>query len=537
MMRTRKICVIMLAIVMLLSSYTVMADTERIQFGEATVQTVEGVTTVTVPLVTKPAGKGATLIAAYMHPDTGRILSINATPCADVSLLSENSISVSLEDKSSDGGVLSCYVWDSLSGNMSLLNASPAAPEDLTAGEESISTAKLTWEAPLDDYDESEDLTYNIYDEGMLIKEDCASLEYTAGDLVWGTDYNFEVRAVDTDGAESVATEVSATTTMKNTVVSTSESVTTTGGNYEILTSSDGNLIFEAYTKDASKNFSCEKTTESGLDCYKTVFRSSNNSPTGLAYYFKDSYYSEIENADRLVCELTYFDEGTGDINLTLTIVSAEETDKSDATKWKTPNSYVMATRNNTKTWKTVRKEINIEDGYVLIKNNNGNGYYSVKLRPNSGTDLIKVHSFSVIPLYETAETEEYYTTIKKNAGAYFTADGATITCDMTSTAEGKTPETVAERGGIKLSSLAGNKFDFTVKDTTLQSGNVKVVISYYAPEEGTEITLGSETKEITASKKWQKMCFDVSDIGSSANYITASEDIYINCVRVVAAD
>jgi len=533
MMKTRKICVIMLAIVMLLSSYTVIATDERIQFGEMTELTVEGVTTVTVPLVTKPAGKGATLIAAYMHPDTGRILSVNATPCADVSLLSENSISVLLEDKSSDGGVLSCYVWDSLSGNMSLLNASPAAPEDLTAGDESVSTAKLAWEAPLDDYDESEDLTYNIYDEGMLIKEDCAALEYTAGGLVWGSKYNFEVRAVDTDGAESVATTVSAETTTQNTVVSSSTA--TEGGNYEILTSADGNLIFEAYTKDASKNFSCEKTTESGLDCYKTVLRSSNNSPTGLSYYFKDSYYSEIESADRIVCELTYFDEGTGDINLTLTVAPPD--DKTDVNKWKTPNNYVIATRNNTKTWKTVRKEINIEDGYVLIKNNNGNGYYSVKLRPNSGTDLIKVHSFSIIPLYETGKTEEYYTTIKKNAGAYFTADDATITCDMTSTAEGKIPEIVAERGGIKLSSLAGNKFDFTVKDTTLQSGNVKVIISYYAPEEGTEITLGSETKETTASEKWQKMSFDVSDIGSSANYITASEDIYINCVRVVAAD
>ena len=103
----KRIGVLMLSLLILMGCIGVSAADERVSIGEITVQTEEGVTTVTAQLLTKPEGKSAVLVAAYMDPDSGKILSVNVHSCEDVSLLDGSELSVTLDDKTEEGGVLS----------------------------------------------------------------------------------------------------------------------------------------------------------------------------------------------------------------------------------------------------------------------------------------------------------------------------------------------------------------------------------------------------------------------------------------------
>ena len=135
-MMFKRISILMLALIFLMGCVSVSAADERVVIGEINVETDGTVATVTAELLSKPAGKSAVLIAAYTDPDSGKILSVNVQSCEDVSLLAEDELSVTLDDKTEDGGVLSYNVWDSLGGNMSLLNNAPSVPVEAVADEQ-----------------------------------------------------------------------------------------------------------------------------------------------------------------------------------------------------------------------------------------------------------------------------------------------------------------------------------------------------------------------------------------------------------------
>lgn len=513
----KRCLVIMLALLVMLGGINVSAADERVTVGEITVETESGLTTVAAELLSKPEGKSAVLVAAYVLPDSGRILSVNAQVCEDVSLLDANTLSVTLEDKTEGGGILSYNVWDSLAGNMSLLNNAPTAPTGLSAVA-TVSDATIGWENAVDDYDASSDLTYNIYDDGMLLAENRNSLEYTAEKLADNSDYYFEVRAVDSEGKESEVGEVSATTLTKNTAFT----------NDEYTQSPDANLEFTGTLTNDTKLFYVEKDTAGGLDCFKTTIRPKDSSGTYLMYKFADDYFAELESAKAVYCELTYFDEGSERVTIDIYLGQGSGA----VTK------TVAVTKTNTETWKTARIYYPLPSGTSFIKNtNDGNGYYNFRIKSDLKDVGLKVRNFSVYPIFDTEEqTDEYYT-LKKNAGSYFTADGGTIVCDLTTNAAGLIPEEIGNRTGIKLSEIAGGAAEFKVTDSELMAGNVKVIVTYYAPTDDTTISLNGEEKAVTASGKWQKIAFDITDIGSGTNTITSNKDIAINAIRVIAAD
>ena len=103
----KKIGALIISVILIVGCVGVSAAEERVSIGEITVETDGTVATVTAEVLAKPEGKSAVLVAAYMHPETGKILSVNAEVCADVSLLDADTISVTLEDKTEEGGVLS----------------------------------------------------------------------------------------------------------------------------------------------------------------------------------------------------------------------------------------------------------------------------------------------------------------------------------------------------------------------------------------------------------------------------------------------
>lgn len=514
----KRICAIFISLIFILGGNAFATEGERIKFGNAQISTDSGITTVTLPLLTKPAGKSVVLVAAYIHQETGRILSVNAAPFDDVSLIAENYINIGVENKEEEGGKLSYYVWDSLGNEITLLNNPPATPLDLEDST-TISQSHLTWSSPDDDYDLSEDLTYNIYQNGMLLKENSSQKEYTVQNLAWGSDYSFEVCAVDKEGAQSNAKTVSVTTPYKNTVQTTNA----------VIPSPDGNLEFTGSETANTRYFYCEKAEAGGLPCYKTALRTQDSAGTYLMYKFADKYFSELSGVKKFACELTYFDEGTDKITVDWYCL------RNGASQIAYERTFVIKT--NTMTWKTIRKTFTLENTEEFAKNTDeGSGYFNFRLKSSDKNVGLKARAFSVFPIYEDGRENEYDAVIKKNAGAYLAADKATVSCDVESNAEGVIPTEMDGRSGIALSAL-GENFTFRVTDAALQSGNIKGYVTYYAPEAGTNITLGAETKSVTASGKWQMMCFDISDIGSGTNAITADNDVYINSVRIVASD
>ena len=143
-------------------------DADIITFLEPTASSDGTNTTVTYRLTSAPEGKKAVLVATYVDPDTEEILAINSAEFSDVSQVENRRLTVTLPDKTAQGGVLRHYLWESLTDVAPLGNYSPAAPDGITA-EISGASVALSWNNPQDDFDLSTDLTYGIYDSGMLL--------------------------------------------------------------------------------------------------------------------------------------------------------------------------------------------------------------------------------------------------------------------------------------------------------------------------------------------------------------------------------
>ena len=205
----------------------------------------------------------------------------------------------------------------------------------------------------------------------------------------------------------------------------------------------------------------------------------------------------------------------------------------------KMQSRYLDVPKTNTNSWRTVRRIYPLRAGdYFAYNDNVGNGAYNFRIScADWKTTGIKVRDFKVYPIFDEAgKTDEYYT-LKKNAGSYFTADGGTIFCDLTTNLAGLTVEEFDGRTGVKLSEIPGSEAKVKLTDSTIMSGDVKVIVTYYAPEENTTITFNGEEKTASEGGKWQKVAFDISNMGSREYTITSNEDIAINAIRVIPAN
>ena len=469
-----------------------------VRLGEM-IHTTDGTTaTVSVPVNYAPSGAGATLVAAYVNPTTGEILSLGTDVSEDIS--QEAELTASLADESLTGE-LRYYVLDSLSGRVPLKNSAPTAPTDADGESLGYKEIALSWGDADDGQDESADMKYNVYNEGMIILENVTEKSAIITDLERGTDYSFEMKAVDTDGAESkIGAEASAKT----------EDIVTVKTTTELINDSQNRLQFSG-TIGSGENYNiCVKTTAGGLDCLKTVTTNGGRN-TFFNYKFSPDYLAEIEDERDFVFELEYFDDGTSPVRMVYYCWENSADNNQQPT-------VALFNKTDTNTWKVFRGRLTIPEKFIENPDA-GNANMNFRIQESTYNDGLKVRSFSVMPASEYDQND-----------AYFKANEAQLTCGM------NTPMATAEmteKDG--RNAVLANSTAFSVTDSAVSDGAGYVEISYFAENDGTEIALDGTEKEISASGKWQKMRFDLDIIGSGEHTITASSDIYIHSVRVVA--
>ena len=452
-----------------------------------------------------PVEKTATLVAAYIKKGTGEILSINSS----VSLLSEDGdvLEVTLADKSEEDAELHYYIWDSLANRATLKNGAPTAPGEAQQDSATISSATVSWTDAADDYAMVE--KYNIYDEGMLVAEGVTGNSTTVKNLEWGSSYNFEVRAVDDENAESAlgAPAVVVTEEITNSV--------TAGDN--LINDKDKKIEFVLTT---AENYNAtQPAAEGGLDCRQTILTPGGRD-TFLNYKFSPQYIQTIQNEKEFVMELTYFDEGTESIAVTLYGYNED--------KGRDDNMYVsdglidgstLPRKQNTMTWKTARIKFKIP-GHFSENTNAGNGYFNFRIKDNDPQGGLKVYRLAVAPKSKYDPVD-----------AYFKAEEANFTCGLNTIAASEVSVEKEGKNAVNLS-----EFTFTVTDSQVQnSDNAYLELNYYADNDDV-IAFGSD--EYTIEKgKWQKLKLNLGTVGTDEHriYTKSGEEIYIHSVRVVA--
>ena len=507
-MRLPKIIALMMTGILAFNICTInaWAVAEKVTFGVMSAETVGGNTTVTVPVQSVISPINLCLIAAYFD-ENGKILSINSSMNAIDTV--GDTLEVTLTDKSSEGGTLRYFIWDSLSGQIPFRNGAPASPGSVEVTGKTRASATLSWGAAEDDYNSVE--TYNIYDEGILIAEGIGSTQKTVNNLLWGTQYSLEVKAVDEEGAESLyGTEA---------VFETESIMTSVTEGVSIQNSPD--LNFQGKLGNNYWLGTYIETSAAGLDCVANTKRVYNSTPTYLCFAFTPEMLTELGNERDFVLELTYFDDNTNYIML--------EYKYFDATGAETTERLTGPRKTGTGTWKVARMNVTLA-GAPTASTAKNDGAYTFRFCENTdggtrneignidGYDIgLRVHRFSAMPKSEYSP---------KNA--YFKADKVNFTCNMNAQAQQLTLETIEGRDAVKTS-----QFDFTVTDTAVTGGaDAYVELNYFAPEQNTSITLGGET--VTANPgKWQKVRFNPANVGTGS--IVANSDIYIHSVYVVS--
>ncbi len=480
---------------------------EKITFGEMVAETNDGTTTVTVTADKVSAGQDVCLVAAYFD-ESGKILSIGSS--VNSLATDGDTLTVSLTDKSAEGGELRYFLWDSLAGQIPLRNGAPASPENVVVTETTFSSASLSWDAAEDDYNSAQ--TYNIYDEGILLAEGVSTTEKTVDGLLWGTKYNFEVKAVDEEGAESA---YGTTTPFFTESIMTS---VTEGSKIE----NSSEFVFQGKMGNDYWLGTYIETSAAGLPCVANTTRVYSSTPTYLCFAYTPEKLAELSGVKDYVLELTYFDD-----NINYIMIEYKYLDAAGAEK---QGKITGPQKTGTNTWKVARMNVTLA-GSPTASTANHDGAYTFRFYENiSGTtgnvigsvdgyDIgLRVHRLSAMPKSEYSP---------KNA--YFVAEKVNFACNMDAVdMQLLTSETVDDRRAIKT-----NRFEATVTDTIVTGGSNKYIeVNYYAPEEGTIISVGDDVREVV-SDRWQKVVFNSDDVSDIV--IEANKEIYIHSVRLVA--
>ena len=221
------------------------------------------------------------------------------------------------------------FVWDA--NNNSLINCAPSAPLNFEVSSK-VKGAYISFDASEDDFDAID--KYVIYRDG----EEFKTLYAASGVLdVTEDNHTYYMVAYDHYGVASEPTEEI-----------TGETVSMTGILLEGETKDDVNSNSYGITFDTidgiDANDKCsEQASKDGVYCRQTFDLSEiRNDPGKFSkLYFKVDKNHIPQDEDHITFEITYFDEGTGNINL-----EYNNTSNSLAT-------VKVAQRANTNTWKT----------------------------------------------------------------------------------------------------------------------------------------------------------------------------------------
>ncbi len=549
----------------------VLSVSAKVQYGNVNVTSDAG-TTVTYELTSAPEGEGAVLVAALVNVVTNEVIEINWTKCDDVSTLTgtPKTLSVSLTGTRGGNTELRHYLWNNLTDMQSMKNFEPASPvAGVATGD--ITTANMTWSAPDDDYDSQDDLKYNIYDDGLLVTETPVSgLEYNAENLAPGANFNFEVKALDSVGAESSASDIMAASTyMPNTLITNSKP--RTDDDPIGITSKDGNVTYapKASVGDTTY-YTFKQDNVGGLNCLSTtvVYRAtSGNDPNYTRALsrmgFKLKNPVEGDNA-WYAYEITYFDRYEEENGIAKLQMQYYMKDGNDANELYDSASTAVNLENDN-AWKTVKgtfkaytqlsgiptsgtgADASANGSMMALWNSRGwNAEWQENRNPAGlekeylyENDYLKVYKVTLMPLDET------YENYKKLSGASLVienpteTEAATIISGLDCNAKGFSVDgekALCEKGGrlsVALSDI-DNTLTFTVKDTEIRGQAGKIELCCYAEEDTTVVLSDGQTATIPANT-WRKIRFSQDTVSDNEYSVTADNDLYISSLRVTA--
>ncbi len=550
-MKLRKIGLYILALILCMQCFVPMvsAQREKVTFEVLPPSTSGGETTVTILALSVPQTTDVTLVAAYIKED-GQILSINVTESEFTSAGDE--ISVTVQDKTADGGIFQYYVWDSLSSMAPLRNGAPAAPTTAETADNTYTTTDISWDSALDDYDD--ELTYNVYDEGMLVKSGLTEKETQIDGLYAGETYNFEVTAADTDGLESADYVICEVNTDKlPEVVTAGENTINIVDATEAVAPNPLNLIYvdaDTVRSDPAHQPSKESYALSKIDVMEGVecrrndtIRSTDNS--FLSFRFNDEMKeyikAECEQTEDhkidMVLEFTYLDNhGSASTKEHIQLLSYIS--KYSGSAWGNPAADYPSVLSNSYTgtgeWKTIRKAFKLNGYYV--DNTSGNQYFNIRMINNTNNaHHISMYRLAIYPKSLYNPTDAYFKAdvlpvdVENENNTENTVPRPLINLGMNFDAEGATNPVVKDgKGAVKAS-----EFTFRVTDSNLINQSTFVEVNYFAAEDDTLTIAG--TSVAVKGGKWQKVRVNLASLENSDYTIqTASgNDIYIHSVRV----
>lgn len=546
----------------------------RVGFDDVNIVSESSGTTVTYELSNTPEGESAALVAALINVTTGEIIEINWTACEDVSLLTgePKTISVSLTGVESGNVKLRHYLWNNLSDMQSLQNFEPSAPEAGRAIAE-ITSASMNWTAPDDDYDNPSDLFYNIYDDGLKVNESpISALSYSALNLAPAAKYNFQIKAIDSEGAESsVSNIMAASTYMPNTITTRSKPKTDDDPVGEA--SKDGNVSYapKATVADTSL-YIYKQDNVNGLNCLSTTavyMPTSGNDPnytrniSRLGFKMKNPVE---ENNVMYAYEITYLDryeENNGDAELQMQYYMQDGNDSNEIYD----SSSERVALENDGAWKTYKgtfkaftplmgiptegsgRDPAANETMIAFWNTRGWNDEWKENRNSEGLtkeylyekDYLKVYRFTLIPLDDT------YENYKKLSGVSLTienpseGEAATIISGLDSNAKGfyidSSEKPLTEKGGrlsVALSDLTDSKLTFTVKDAEVKGNDGKIELCCYAEAE-TVVALSDGQSETIPANTWKKIRFTQDTVLDTEYSVSANNELYVSSLRVTA--
>ena len=493
-----------------IAAFSQSVSAERIKISNPEILSEDGTTTITYTLTEAPEGEGATLIAMYVDSENGNILSVNSERCEDVSLLTDGKLSISVPDKSNEGAVLKHYLWKDLSDVTWIKDFAPSTAKNVKAIPNNANPATkidLLWNAADDDWDNSSDLKYNIYDMGLLVEENVSGTSYNAENLSWGTKFNFEVEAIDTSGNVSERSVGTDAQTIIPYSISTSDEIAST----------DSNLIFSsipfvsAGDAGASTYYDYEEETVDNIPCVATSLRSGQG--TFHSIRVSPGYASVLKAGTDVVFELEYWSDTNSQIYVQFYGTNNGTT--ADST-------YRMPIKNNGK-WNVMTQKVTLRNDFEIDGRKNHN-YSHIRFRGGGDTATsaipFYVRRITLIPLSE-------YEAMNPERAAYLDVQGGVIHNGL-EFAQTPEIEKIDESYYVKAENLAVQ----TTSEVSAENATGIEVI-YYAPEDVESFTINGTVVNVTKNGCPQKARV-MLDGGLATSSFVIDGGVYVDSIKLL---
>lgn len=490
--------------------FTMSASAERVKFSSPEISSADGVTTVTYTLTETPVGEKATLIAMYVDSENGNILSVNSESCEDVSLLEDGKISITVQDKSAEGGILKHYLWKDLSDIIWIKDFAPSPAKNVKALRDSENPGtkiNLSWNASEDDWDDKEELKYNVYEMGLLVEENLTGTTYNAENLPWGTKFDFEVETIDKSGNISERTSGAKTETIiPYSIFTTDEKAST-----------DSNLIFTSLPYEsagdagASTYYMYTDETVDNIPCVATSIRS--NIGTYHSVRVSQSLASRLTAGTDVVFEIEYWSDTNN--QLTLEMYGTNGGTAANA-------SFRVPIKNDGK-WNVVTQKVKLRYDFEL-EGRKGHNYSHIRFRGGNDTATSRVPFYirriTLIPFSE-------YEAMNPQRAAYLDVQEGIIHNGLafSETAE---IENVDGSYCVKAESLTvQTESGVSTADATA------IEVIYYAPEGVQDFTINGVNTAVTKNGCWQKARVAL-DGGLSGTSFVIDGGVYVDSIKLI---